>query len=140
MSNANPAPQKPELEMSSDRTFGLVMCAFFSLIALYPLRHGHEPRLWAAIIAGSFLITSLVFARILHPLNRLWMQFGELLAKVISPIAMGIVYFGVITPLALVMRLFGKRPLELSPRKDLASYWQTREPPGPDPQSMKDQF
>ncbi|WMW81742.1 SxtJ family membrane protein [Undibacterium cyanobacteriorum] len=126
--------------MSSDRNFGFIMCAFFAIIALLPLRHGHEPRLWAGIIALTFLIPALFFSRILHPLNRAWMHFGELLSKIVSPIAMGIVFFGAITPFALIMRLFGKRPLDLKPNPKVVSYWKKRDPAGPDPQSMKDQF
>lgn len=139
MSQSNQT-HKAAPEMSSDRSFGLVMCAFFTIIALLPLRHGDTIRLWAMIVAACFLLPALLFPSVLHPLNKAWMHFGELLSKIVSPIALGLVFYIAITPFALVMRLFGKRPLELKPNKDLPSYWETRDPPGPDPRSMKNQF
>ncbi|MBC3880763.1 hypothetical protein H8K35_02425 [Undibacterium sp. LX40W] len=140
MNEVKPTAKKTEPEMSTDRNFGLVMCGFFTILALLPLRN-HEPmRLWALIPAALFLIFALVAPKALHQLNRAWMHFGELLSKLVSPVAMGLVFFIAITPFALVMRLFGKRPLDLSIDRSAKSYWKPRTPPGPAPESMKDQF
>jgi hypothetical protein len=77
---------------------------------------------------------------VLAPLNRLWLKFGLLLHKVVSPIVLGVMFFLVITPIGLTMRAFGKNPLRLKLDKQSGSYWIERVPPGPAPESLKDQF
>lgn len=140
MTEVKPTTQKPEPEMSTDRNFGFVMCVFFSILALLPLRNHEAVRIWPLIPAALFLVFALFAPKALHPLNRAWMHFGELLSKIVSPIALGLVFFVAITPFALLMRLFGKRPLDLRIDRSAKSYWKPRTPPGPAPESMKDQF
>ena len=128
------------VEGSSDRNFGLVFAAVFLLVALGPLRHGHTPRWWALAVAGVFALVALVRPKLLSRLNRLWMRLGILLGKVVSPVALGILFYGVLTPLAAVIRLSGKDPLRLKLDPATSSYWIVRKPPGPPPDSMTNQF
>jgi hypothetical protein len=128
------------VEGSSDRNFGLVFAAVFLLVALGPLRHGHTPRWWALAVAGVFALLALVRPKLLSRLNRLWMRLGILLGKVVSPVALGILFYGVLTPLAAVIRLSGKDPLRLKLDPATSSYWIVRKPPGPPPDSMTNQF
>lgn len=127
----------PAQNGSSDRSFGLVFTAFFLILALLPLLHGQGIRLWALGLAGAFLLTSLAAPKILMPLNRLWTRFGILLHHIVSPIALGVMFYGVVTPTGLIMRLVGKDPLRLRIDKSADSYWIERRPPGPAPDSLK---
>ena len=125
---------------SSDRNFGLIMATFFIIVSLYPLLSSQAVRYWTLCMAVIFLIPALLFPKFLSRLNILWMQFGELLSKIVSPIALGLIFFAAITPFALIMRAIGKRTLDLKFDPGCESYWKTREVPGPDPKSMKNQF
>jgi hypothetical protein len=129
------------VKSSSDRSFGVVFTVVFCLIAAWPYYdRGEAPNLWAGGVAMSFLLVALIRPSLLALLNRLWTRFGLLLNKFTAPIIMGLFFFGVIFPLAMLMRLFGKRPLQLAYDRDAASYWIVREPPGPAPGTMKQQF
>ncbi len=125
---------------SSDRGFGLVFTAFFAIIAGLPLVHGHPPRWPLLAVAVVFLSLALIKPGILAPLNRLWTKFGELLHRLMNPVIMGLMFFVVLTPMALLMRLTGKDPLRLRLDHDTDSYWIPRQPPGPPPESLKNQF
>jgi hypothetical protein len=125
---------------SSDRSFGFVFAAVFTVIALWPLIHGIAPRWWALIVAALFAVLALLRPQILHPLNRLWLALGALLHKVVSPLVMGAVFFLGVTPTAWIVRLAGKDVLALRRRPDLKTYWIKREPERPHPESMKNQF
>ena len=129
-----------QVEGSSDRSFGLVFSGVFLLIATWPLLQGGTARWWAAGVAAAFAVIALSKPTLLASLNRLWMKFGILLGKVISPIALGILFYGVLTPIGAVIRLTGKDPLRLKLDSDTDSYWIGREPPGPPPDSMTNQF
>ena len=129
------------IESSSNRSFGFVFTVVFCLISAWPYYdRGATPNIWAGGIALLFLVLALVSPHFLAPLNRLWTRFGFLLSKVTSPIILAIFFFGVMLPIALLMRLFGKRPLQLSFDNGAISYWIVREPPGPVPETMKQQF
>jgi hypothetical protein len=91
-------------------------------------------------VASVFALLALVKPALLAGLNRLWMKLGVLLGKVVSPIALGILFYGVFTPLGAVIRITGKDPLRLKFDPDAKSYWIPREPPGPPPGSMTNQF
>ena len=132
--------RRGEIEAGSERTFGIVFSAVFAIMGLYPLLNGGEARIWVLIIAGVFLLAALVAPRILRPLNRLWSRFGLLLHKVVSPVIMGLLFFVVVTPTALIMRLAGKDPLRLHFDPEARTYWIDRRPPGPEPQTMRNQF
>ena len=108
--------------MSSNRSFGLVFFVVFLALALYPLTYSSEIRLWLLIISLVFLVLGLSRSKILNPLNKLWFKFGILLGKFMSPLIMGIIFFIVVTPIGLIMRLFNKDLLNLKFNKD-KSYW-----------------
>ena len=111
-----------EIKISSNRNFGVVFFVVFFLIALYPLTYDEGIRTWSIIISLFFLILGLFNSKILNPLNKLWFKFGILLGKIISPLIMGIIYFLVVTPTGLIMRLLKKDILNLKYNKD-KSYW-----------------
>jgi hypothetical protein len=129
-----PAPE------SSDRSFGFVFAAVFSIIGCWPVLHGQLPRWWALAIAAGFAAVALVRPQILHPLNRAWQLLGRLLHKIVSPLVMGLVFFTVVTPTGWIMRLRGKDMLELRRRPDLRTYWVKRAPSQPEAETMKNQF
>ena len=108
--------------MSSNRSFGLVFFVVFLAVALYPLTHSSEIRLWSLIISLIFLVLGLSKSKILNPLNKLWFKFGILLGKIVSPVIMSIIFFLVVTPIGLIMRLLGKDLLNLK-FNSKKSYW-----------------
>ena len=131
---------QPSAKPGSERSFGLVFAGVFLLVALWPLVSRASPRLWAIAVAAAFALCAWLAPQVLAPLNRLWFRFGELLHRIVSPIALGVIFFGVITPYALVMRLFGRDELLLRKGSARPSYWVRREPPGPPPESFRNQF
>ena len=137
-SNTHHNIDKPKI--SSDRSFGLVFCGFFLIVALFPLLYGLQVRLWA--IAISFLLgaISILIPAVLAPFNRLWAKFGELLHIIISPITLGVLFFLVVTPTALLLRIFGKDPLLLRYDKNATTYWVIRKDPGPKSETFINQF
>ena len=133
--------REQHVEGSSDRSFGLVFAGVFLVIAGWPsLFHGEMPRWWASGLAVAFALVALLKPALLAGLNRLWIKLGVLLGKVVSPIALGVVFYCVVTPIGAVMRLTGKDPLRLKLDAGADSYWIPREPPGPPPDSMTNQF
>ena len=123
----------------SDRSFGLTFAGVFSIVGLWPLPGRGEVRLWALAIAAAFLLAALLVPTVLAPLNRLWLRFGLVLHKVTTPIILGAIFFLVVLPTGLLMRLFGKRPLKLHLERAAESYWVRREG-SLEPASMKNQF
>ncbi|MBF0311333.1 MAG: hypothetical protein HQL56_17595 [Magnetococcales bacterium] len=128
------------MQGGSDRSFGLVFAAVFVLVGLFPLWHGMDPRWWALAGSGLFLGAALAFPRQLAPLNRLWTRFGALLHRLTTPLILGVIFFLVVTPIGLIMRLFGKNPLALQVDRTATSYWILRKPPVADVKSMKFPF
>jgi hypothetical protein len=128
------------VKASSDRFFGLTFFAVFLILALWPLLAQGPVRPVALGIALAFLAVSLIVPKWLAPLNRLWLKFGELLHRITSPIILGIMFFGVITPVGWFMRRAGKDLLRMKFDREAPSYWIKREPPGPDKASLKRQF
>jgi hypothetical protein len=135
-----PLRQASETAPGSDRSFGLVFAGAFLVLGLWPLLHAAAPRLWMLAFAALFLAASLIRPRLLHPLNRAWTYFGALLQKVTSPIVLGLLFFIVVTPLALIMRLCGKDPLRRQFNADTGSYWLPRDQPTPDAETLRRQF
>ena len=127
-------------EGSSNRVFGLVFAVAFLVIAAWPLMQGETLRWWASGVAAALALIAVFKPALLGGLNRLWIKFGVLLGKVVSPVALGVLFYGVLTPLGAAMRLTGKDPLRRKRDHDAASYWIPRKPPGPPPDSMTNQF
>ena len=125
-----------EIKISSNRSFGIVFFIVFLLIALYPLLKGNDLRIWSLIISFIFLALGLINSKILTPLNRLWFKFGLLLGKFISPLIMGIIFFVVVTPIGIIMRLLKKDLLNLKYNKK-ETYWIDKSGPK---SKMKNQF
>ena len=124
------------IKIGSNRSFGIVFSIVFLLIALYPLINGEEFRTWSLIIAIIFLVLGLINSKILTPFNKLWFKFGIFLGRLVSPIIMGVIFFLVVTPIGLIMRMIGKDLLNLKFNKH-KSYW--IEKAGPK-SKMKNQF
>ncbi len=129
-----------DVKRGSDRSFGLTFAVVFAIIALLPLRHHLPVRWWALGIAVAFAIAALVAPHLLAPLNKLWAKVGDLLHKITTPIIMGLLFFGALTPVAALMRLRGKDSLRLKRDTTAASYWIERKPPGPPPDSLNQAF
>ena len=124
------------IKISSNRSFGIVFFVVFLLIALYPLISNEEIRLWSLVVSIIFLVLGLINSKILSPLNRLWFKFGIILGKIVSPVIMGIIFFFVVTPTGLIMKLLGKDVLNLKYNKN-KSYWIEKKGPK---SKMKNQF
>ena len=125
-----------DIKISSNRSFGIVFFLVFLIISLYPLTYSEEIRVWSAIISFIFLVLGLFNSKILTPLNKLWFKFGIFLGKIISPIIMGLIFFFVVTPIGLLMRLLGKDLINLKYNNN-KSYWVEKNGPK---SKMKDQF
>ena len=125
---------------SSDRAFGLTLAAVFAVIGVVRLVLGHSYAGWWLGAAAVMLAFALAWPAALAPLNRLWLRFGLVLYKVVNPLVMGLVFFTTVIPIGLLMRALGKDPLRLRREPAAGSYWIAREPPGPEPDTMKNQF
>ena len=110
------------IKLPTNRNFGIVFSIVFLLIALWPLLKQNDVRIWSLIISIIFLILGLLNSNILLPLNKLWFKFGILLGSIVAPIVMGIVYFLVVTPTGLIMRMFRKDLLNLK-KNNKNTYW-----------------
>jgi hypothetical protein len=124
----------------SDRSFGMVMAAALSAVSLLNVWHWGRLWPWTGGLAVLFLATTLVRPSVLHPLNLVWLKFGLLLHRVVNPIVMALLFFGTVWPTGLVMRMMGRDLLRLKREPNAASYWIVRTPPGPSPETMRDQF
>ncbi len=126
---------------SSDRSFGFVFAGVFTIITLVKLWRGWSDwgYLWLGL-AVAFALAAAVLPSILAPLNRIWLKIGLALHKVMTPLIMGLLFFLVVTPIGLIMRATGKDILRLKRSAAEKSYWIDRTPPGPAPDTMKNQF
>ena len=132
-----------EQTLPSERSFGLLFGAVFALLAAYGwFFKGWSSMLALALVgvALAFVLVGFVAPKILRPLNWLWFQLGQLLGKIVSPIVLGAIFFLLLTPVSLVTRLFGRDELCLKRKASQTSYWLDRAPPGPAPDSFKNQF
>ena len=123
-------------KLPSNRNFGIVFFIVFLAIGLWPLLNQSELRIWSLLISMVFLFLGISNSKILTPLNKLWMKFGLLFGNIVAPIVMGIVYFGVVTPTGILLRLFGKDILMLKKNKN-SSYWLNKDNKN---NNMKNQF
>ena len=118
---------KSKIKISSNRSFGLVFFVVFLAIALWPLKSGEEFRLWSLVLSIIFFILGVLNSKLLTPLNRLWFKLGMFLGSIVSPIVMGMVYFIVVTPTGVFMRLLGKDLLKTNKIKSTSTYWIKRD-------------
>ena len=125
-----------DIKIGSNRSFGIVFFIVFLLIAIYPLLSGESVRLWSLAIATIFFILGIINSSLLSPLNKIWFKFGLLLGRFISPLVMGLIFFLVVTPIALLMKLLKKDLLNLKFNKD-NTYWIVKSGPK---SKMKNQF
>ena len=124
------------IKIGSNRSFGIVFFVVFLVISFFPIIKGNDIRIWSLLVSLTFLILGLINSNVLSPLNKLWFKFGLLLGNFISPIVMGFVFFLVVTPIGLFMRLIGKDLLNLN-KKNVKSYWIDKTGPK---SKMKNQF
>jgi predicted membrane metal-binding protein len=132
--------REEKIESSSNRSFGMVFAAVFAIIggwrAWYGLAYG-----WPALSTGAaFAAVALVAPAWLASLNRLWTRFGLLLGAIMAPVMLAILFYGVMLPIGVMMRIAGKHPLAVRHDPAATSYWIERRPPGPPPDSMRNQF
>ena len=122
---------------SSNKSFGILFFIVFLGFGLWPITYEDKPNIYLLIISIIFLILGLINSKLLSPLNSIWIKFGELLGKIIAPMVMAIVFFIILTPISLIVRLFGKDLLGLKFTKKIKTYWIKRKK---DIGSMKKQF
>ena len=125
-----------DVKISSNRSFGIVFFVVFLIIAFYPLINEESIRIWSLVISLIFLFLGLMNSKLLTPLNKVWFKFGLFLGKIVSPLVMGIVFFLVVTPIGLLMKLLGKDLLNLK-KKNVETYWIEKTEPK---SKMKNQF
>ena len=125
-----------DIKIGSNRSFGIVFFVVFLFVATYPIINHGELRLWSVIISIIFLLLGLINSKILTPLNKLWFKFGIFLGRIISPLVMGIIFFLVVTPIGLLMRLLNKDLLNLKFNNN-STYWIEKIEPK---SKMKNQF
>jgi hypothetical protein len=128
------------LKISSERSFGLVFAGFFALLGALGLYHGGTSWYYWFPLAALFAALAYAAPSVLAPLNRLWAIFGHLLHTVISPLVLGVLFYVCVTPIGVLMRLTGKDPMRQRFEPAAKSYWIIREPPGPAPETFKNQF
>jgi predicted membrane metal-binding protein len=134
MSRQEPAP------LPRDRSFGLTFAIILGIVGAWMLWKASRYAPAVLAVAGAFLLLGLAIPRVLHPLNVAWMWLGGLLNRIVSPIVMGAIFFGLLTPLAAVLRLRGRDVLQRRFDSARATYWIRRDPPGPDGSSFPRQF
>jgi len=128
------------VELPSNKKFGLFLVFIFGGIATYLYYLGKDTSAFLLFLLSFFtLLLAILKSEWLLPLNKLWMYFGFLLGKVISPIVLGMIFFLMITPIALAMRLVGRDELRLK-LQDRETHWKKRIPIGPKSLSFKNQF
>lgn len=129
-----------EVKASTNRAFGTTFAVVFIIMALFPLLFG-EPVRWLLVVASGIvaIITVAVPSWLTVP-NRLWLRFGLLLHRIISPVVLAVMFYGVFAPIGALIRASGKDLLRLRRSRSAESYWIKRDPPGPKPESMSNQF
>ena len=108
---------------SSNRSFGILFFIFFLILSLWPLKSSNNPNFYFLVASVIFLILAVINSKLLSPLNKAWIKFGEILGLIIAPIVMGLIYFVILTPVSLIVRLFGKDLLGLKFIKENETYW-----------------
>ena len=129
--------EKSKIKMGSNKGFGIVFFFVFVLIGLWPLKSGGDLRIYFIFLSVIFLILGLINSKLLTPLNKLWFKFGIFIGSIMAPIVMGIVFFLVVTPTGLIMKLLGKKILDNKFDKNKKTYWNNRDK---QTSSMRKQF
>ena len=114
---------KSKIKISSNRNFGLVFFIIFLIVSLWPLTYEEPIRTWSVILSLVFLILGLMNSKLLTPLNKLWSKFGMILGVIVAPIVMGFIFFLVVTPIGLVMKIMGRDLLNKKCDKKKNTYW-----------------
>jgi len=122
---------------STEKSFGIVFSIVFLIISLYPILENKPLQIWALVISVVFFIASFLAPQILKPMNKIWFRVGIMMGSVVSPIIMAVVFFIVILPIGLLMRILQKDFLNRKIDKKANSYWINRKPGN---ESMRDQF
>jgi hypothetical protein len=132
--------REEKFQGSSDRSFGLVIAAFFVIISGLKLWKGNPN--WAWWLAPALALAIIVYLRpeLLAPFNKLWTLLGLFLFKIVSPLVLGVIYYGMITPMGVLMRARKRDILNCRFDRGATTYWIARDPPGPKPETMKNQF
>ena len=125
-----------KIKISSNKNFGIVFSIFFLLISIYLLLNNNPIYYWSLFVSFIFLVLGLMNSKILSPLNLLWFKFGILLGKIVSPIVMGVIFFLVVTPISIILKIFGKDILNLKFNNN-KTYWIEKDGPK---SNMKKQF
>ena len=125
-----------DVKISSNRSFGIVFFVVFLIIALFPLINDGNIRLWSLFVSLAFLVLGLLNSKFLSPLNKIWFRFGTILGKIVSPIVMSIIFFLVVTPIGILMRILKKDLLNLKMNNN-KSYWIEKSEPK---SKMRNQF
>ena len=110
------------IKIGTNKSFGIVFFIFFLLVSIFPLFKDGNIRIWSLTIAIIFLVLGLLNSKILTPLNKIWFKFGILLGSFVSPVVMGIVFFAIVTPTSLIMKILGKNLLNLK-KDNKKTYW-----------------
>jgi hypothetical protein len=132
--------RREKVAAGSERSFGTMMATVIALLGLINYWHHGRVWPWLAGISCFFLAAVLLRPALLKWLNWLWFRFGLVLHAVINPVVMALLFYGAVWPTAVIMRAMGKHLLSLKPKGPGESYWIVRSPPGPRPETMKDQF
>jgi hypothetical protein len=114
--------EKENIKIGSNKSFGIVFFVFFLLVGIFPLFSNGNIRTWSIILSIVFLILGLLSSSILSPLNKIWFKFGILLGNIVSPVVLGIVFFIIVTPTSLIMKILGKDILGLK-KSIKKTYW-----------------
>ena len=122
--------------LPTNKSFGMVFTVVFLIIALWPLLKSEDIRYWSLSVSLIFFVLALLNSNLLTPLNKIWMKFGLILGKIVSPVVMGIIFFGVVTPTGIIMRFLGKDLLNLK-KNNKGTYWLKKENKN---NNMKNQF
>ncbi|RPG57298.1 MAG: hypothetical protein CBD95_003435 [Flavobacteriales bacterium TMED235] len=112
-----------KIKLPSNRNFGIVFSIVFLIISLWPLLSQNEIKIWSLVLSGIFLILGIINSKLLFPLNKIWFRFGILLGNIIAPLVMGLVFFLVVTPTGIIMRVLGKDLLNLKKNNKIKTYW-----------------
>ena len=118
-----------KIKISSNRNFGLVFFVFFLIVSFWPLLNGNDIRIWSLIVSFIFFILGILNSSLLTPLNLLWFKFGLLLGSIIAPIVMALIFFIVVTPIGVLLKIFKKDLLNLKYSKHKETYWLDRDKP-----------